>query len=179
NGPGALTLSSIAITGTNASDFARTTTCPLSPAMLAVSASCTISVTFTPTATGTRTAAVTVTDNGSGSPQAVGLSGTGAAPAVTPWPNGYSYEATFTVAAGQVPSAQANFPALIAGTYPDLKTLANGGRINNTCPQAENSDRKSTRLNSSHGSISYAVFCLKKKKKELRKESRIVILELI
>src|SRR5207245_9442408 len=28
---------------------------------------------------------------------------------------------------------------------------------------AENLDRKSTRLNSSHGSISYAVFCLKKK----------------
>src|SRR5438128_6157068 len=31
-------------------------------------------------------------------------------------------------------------------------------------------DRKSTRLNSSHGSISYAVFCLKKKKK--KKEQR-------
>src|SRR2546422_7726184 len=29
-------------------------------------------------------------------------------------------------------------------------------------------DRKSTRLNSSHGYISYAVFCLKKKKKEKR-----------
>src|SRR5689334_24427264 len=28
-------------------------------------------------------------------------------------------------------------------------------------------DRKSTRLNSSHSSISYAVFCLKKKKKNL------------
>src|SRR5205809_1864005 len=28
------------------------------------------------------------------------------------------------------------------------------------------SDRKSTRLNSSHGYISYAVFCLKKKKKQ-------------
>src|SRR5215470_7873828 len=28
-------------------------------------------------------------------------------------------------------------------------------------------DRKSTRLNSSHGSISYAVFCLKKKKNKL------------
>src|SRR2546430_15783987 len=28
-------------------------------------------------------------------------------------------------------------------------------------------DRKSTRLNSSHSQISYAVFCLKKKKKEL------------
>src|SRR6266436_2376461 len=30
-------------------------------------------------------------------------------------------------------------------------------------------DRKSTRLNSSHGYISYAVFCLKKKKKKDRK----------
>src|SRR2546429_5675139 len=33
-------------------------------------------------------------------------------------------------------------------------------------------DRKSTRLNSSHGYISYAVFCLKKKKKKpLRRNS--------
>src|SRR5947209_10039879 len=30
---------------------------------------------------------------------------------------------------------------------------------------AEGKDRKSTRLNSSHANISYAVFCLKKKKK--------------
>src|SRR4051812_49880529 len=30
-------------------------------------------------------------------------------------------------------------------------------------------DRKSTRLNSSHMSISYAVFCLKKKKKTIRR----------
>src|SRR5687768_17881020 len=30
-------------------------------------------------------------------------------------------------------------------------------------------DRKSTRLNSSHGYISYAVFCLKKKKKHIPK----------
>src|SRR3712207_7737840 len=30
-------------------------------------------------------------------------------------------------------------------------------------------DRKSTRLNSSHANISYAVFCLKKKKKNLTK----------
>src|SRR5438876_1616599 len=30
-------------------------------------------------------------------------------------------------------------------------------------------DRKSTRLNSSHPSISYAVFCLKKKKKKQKK----------
>src|SRR2546422_6803716 len=32
-------------------------------------------------------------------------------------------------------------------------------------------DRKSTRLNSSHGYISYAVFCLKKKKKQQRTSS--------
>src|SRR5688572_31854918 len=32
-----------------------------------------------------------------------------------------------------------------------------------------NTDRKSTRLNSSHSQISYAVFCLKKKKKKLKK----------
>src|SRR5207245_11510792 len=33
-----------------------------------------------------------------------------------------------------------------------------------TVGHSQNPDRKSTRLNSSHGSISYAVFCLKKKK---------------
>src|SRR3712207_7449271 len=36
----------------------------------------------------------------------------------------------------------------------DLADLASGERV----------DRKSTRLNSSHANISYAVFCLKKKK---------------
>src|SRR5690348_18108485 len=34
-------------------------------------------------------------------------------------------------------------------------------------------DRKSTRLNSSHPSISYAVFCLKKKKKTIYHNSHI------
>src|SRR5476651_1656633 len=32
-------------------------------------------------------------------------------------------------------------------------------------------DRKSTRLNSSHANISYAVFCLKKKKMELKRDA--------
>src|SRR5438309_8411698 len=43
-------------------------------------------------------------------------------------------------------------------------------------------DRKSTRLNSSHSSISYAVFCLKKKKKlvfEKSPENRWTILKLL
>src|SRR5438128_8922810 len=37
---------------------------------------------------------------------------------------------------------------------------------------ARDLDRKSTRLNSSHGSISYAVFCLKKKKKKTKTQKQ-------
>src|SRR2546427_1909661 len=35
----------------------------------------------------------------------------------------------------------------------------------------DDADRKSTRLNSSHSQISYAVFCLKKKKKRQKEQS--------
>src|SRR2546427_3417153 len=38
-------------------------------------------------------------------------------------------------------------------------------------------DRKSTRLNSSHSQISYAVFCLKKKKKKSRNTSSADLLK--
>src|SRR2546422_8210663 len=40
-----------------------------------------------------------------------------------------------------------------------------GGGAAGARDRGEGADRKSTRLNSSHGYISYAVFCLKKKKK--------------
>src|SRR2546422_3609163 len=39
------------------------------------------------------------------------------------------------------------------------------------------SDRKSTRLNSSHGYISYAVFCLKKKKEPLRPFCALAVID--
>src|SRR5688572_31067597 len=43
---------------------------------------------------------------------------------------------------------------------------ARQGRVQGAVDQIdERQDRKSTRLNSSHSQISYAVFCLKKKKK--------------
>src|SRR5438094_7368271 len=49
-----------------------------------------------------------------------------------------------------------------------------GGAVTFQSPQStggtHNKDRKSTRLNSSHRTISYAVFCLKKKKKKTRKK---------
>jgi subtilase family serine protease len=137
SGPNPLTITSIAVTGTNPGDFAQTNNCPLTPTTIAVNGFCTINVTFTPQAANLRSAAITITDNGAASPQSVGVSGTGTA-VVTgpqPWPNGYNYQATFTVAAGQVPSTQTNFPALISGTYADFATTANGGRISNTCTQ--------------------------------------------
>src|SRR5690348_17617839 len=46
-----------------------------------------------------------------------------------------------------------------------LSIDGHGVKIIDDVPRAT-TDRKSTRLNSSHPSISYAVFCLKKKKKQ-------------
>src|SRR2546427_2269333 len=43
---------------------------------------------------------------------------------------------------------------------------AGGERLGHTRSRHGVRDRKSTRLNSSHSQISYAVFCLKKKKKK-------------
>src|SRR2546422_5140173 len=59
---------------------------------------------------------------------------------------------------------------------PSIRPIAAFGRIGGnvaktlfktrlSVAQPNRADRKSTRLNSSHGYISYAVFCLKKKKK--------------
>src|SRR2546429_4416550 len=50
-----------------------------------------------------------------------------------------------------------------------IEPAGHAGKIASVGP-----DRKSTRLNSSHGYISYAVFCLKKKKKKI-KYSNVII----
>src|SRR3712207_7489897 len=52
--------------------------------------------------------------------------------------------------------------------------LPHGDRSGGPDPAAESGrrDRKSTRLNSSHANISYAVFCLKKKKHTSELQSR-------
>src|SRR5438309_5358002 len=49
------------------------------------------------------------------------------------------------------------------------KRLIRNHPLSPTSVRCGNEDRKSTRLNSSHSSISYAVFCLKKKKQTLKK----------
>src|SRR2546430_3084894 len=53
---------------------------------------------------------------------------------------------------------------LSTGTlYGIIKRLLNDGLVVELRSRPAESDRKSTRLNSSHSQISYAVFCLKKK----------------
>src|SRR5207245_8872651 len=51
-----------------------------------------------------------------------------------------------------------------AGSHLPRQGQEHQGVWRGRCDPAPPRDRKSTRLNSSHGSISYAVFCLKKKK---------------
>src|SRR3712207_9482038 len=56
--------------------------------------------------------------------------------------------------------------AAAAATAPGNSTYCARARITPSGVSASGGDRKSTRLNSSHANISYAVFCLKKKKTE-------------
>src|SRR2546422_2709076 len=52
---------------------------------------------------------------------------------------------------------------------------APGARLRARLGRVRDLDRKSTRLNSSHGYISYAVFCLKKKRKRFNKVAQIIV----
>src|SRR5690348_18204507 len=53
-----------------------------------------------------------------------------------------------------------------SGSIGPPSSSGNRSRISRCASAESTTDRKSTRLNSSHPSISYAVFCLKKKKKK-------------
>src|SRR2546427_3042145 len=61
------------------------------------------------------------------------------------------------------PDEQRTAAALFAEV---VHTGGSGCRAPPRRPRSSSGDRKSTRLNSSHSQISYAVFCLKKKKKK-------------
>jgi hypothetical protein len=76
-GTGPLGISFIIV---DATDFAQTNDCPVSPATLAVAASCTISVTFTPRVGGTIVGTLYVYSDAAGSPHQVTLSGIGLVP---------------------------------------------------------------------------------------------------
>src|SRR5207245_8395670 len=73
-------------------------------------------------------------------------------------------------ARARVAAVRTDAAAAGVGAVAEKAIVAGGGVVRvraGACPVAHDSllDRKSTRLNSSHGSISYAVFCLKKKNK--------------
>src|SRR2546430_7319467 len=53
---------------------------------------------------------------------------------------------------------------LVYGQSPQSRHLGSGSAARPASCAISTVDRKSTRLNSSHSQISYAVFCLKKKK---------------
>ena len=75
NGDTSYTISSIAISGTNASEFNETNTCPISPTPIAVGATCSIAVTFAPSVQGISKASLTIIDSAPGSPHVVNLTG--------------------------------------------------------------------------------------------------------
>jgi hypothetical protein len=95
SGNATLKITSIAITGANATDFAQSNTCG---ATLAAAASCTISAAFKPAAIGNRSAAVSITNNADGSPQTVALTGSGSDFSVE---NAGGGSGSATIAAGQ------------------------------------------------------------------------------
>src|SRR2546430_2781040 len=66
----------------------------------------------------------------------------------------FPYTTLFRSGFDDIELAQWTDPPLTTIAQPKQEMVESGG-----------SDRKSTRLNSSHSQISYAVFCLKKKKK--------------
>src|SRR5687768_18057629 len=72
--------------------------------------------------------------------------------------------------------AEGQQAALACGVVPERLLYRELGLGHGLCDAVEQPrhgarrDRKSTRLNSSHGYISYAVFCLKKKKKKKNKK---------
>src|SRR2546422_4282620 len=82
----------------------------------------------------------------------------------TPPPEGIGVLENFFVRGSNLTNVFGSRPDSLYQTVPSGVTAIPYG-LAPLPPGDGHSDRKSTRLNSSHGYISYAVFCLKKKKK--------------
>jgi len=76
-GTAPVTISSVALSGPNASDFALSNGCPSPLQQGPLFNICTIGITFTPGASGARSATLSITHSAPGSPAKVALSGTG------------------------------------------------------------------------------------------------------
>src|SRR5699024_12139739 len=89
---------------------------------------------------------------------------------LTPGPTPIPPEVSSRMAEGMIGHRSNDFNKLMENIQPGLKTILGTKNpvailsSSGTSALEAAIDRKSTRLNSSHVSISYAVFCLKKKK---------------
>jgi hypothetical protein len=96
SGSSNLTIGTVVVSGTNASDFAITgNSCSVTA--VAVNGTCVVSVTFTPSTVADEIASLKFTDNAPLSPQTIGLTGTGTDFSIGLAPGG---SATSTVTAG-------------------------------------------------------------------------------
>src|SRR5258707_5678600 len=75
----------------------------------------------------------------------------------------FPYTTALPISVGSALSLDAQIDRITGKNFATRsEVLATHGMVCTSVPAA--TDRKSTRLNSSHANISYAVFCLKKKK---------------
>src|SRR5688572_32045850 len=87
----------------------------------------------------------------------------------------FPYTTLFRSTYQEVVSRNTEYAAMVRDNWPEAEITGYGGygyqaflnlqNAPNRPSESQFIDRKSTRLNSSHSQISYAVFCLKKKKK--------------
>src|SRR5258707_11615441 len=78
----------------------------------------------------------------------------------------FPYTTLFRSACGKVRCRSGGTTMIVGSNHSErgqLSASARGGRSVGGFHSTRSRDRKSTRLNSSHANISYAVFCLKKK----------------
>ncbi len=115
-----MTISSIGITGANASDFVASAGTCVNGKVLAINATCTYSMVFQPIALGDKIASVTVNHNASGtnSPMTIALSGTSQEVAAT------VTQQLITDAINASAVAKAAVQNFVANTYDAFSTLA-------------------------------------------------------
>jgi hypothetical protein len=128
-GTGAMVITSIA----TSAPFAETNNCPITPAALAASTSCTINITFTPTAYGSAVGQITVTDDAAGSPQSVPLTGIGQAPVVSLSPGSLAFGSVAVGSSGTSQSVTLSNSGTLALNITNIVASAGFSEANN-CP---------------------------------------------
>jgi hypothetical protein len=116
------------ITGANASDFAVTTSCPLSPSTLPAGANCPMTVTFSPSGPGVRSATLNV-----GDPLMIPLSGSGSAP-VTVLPGLLTYTSPVGTTSAFQTVTITNASATNAIHITNLSLSGDFTQTSSTCP---------------------------------------------